>query len=287
VVCKSQYCSYSHLSAMLERTGTDWLIGMFEVYLDDSGTDSTSDIAIAACYISTKGQWDEFVKEWDSVRIGEGFDAFHMVDFAASHDPTKKPFCDWKFDKRERVYNNLARIINDRKRIGIASAVPKKAYEEFVPERHRRRHGFFHYTFAVRSVLMRIRDWRRASGITIPMRFVFDRMSQGKHEIIDIWKQREDIPEWEEMFGMEPDGYSFEDKKFFKPLQAADILAWQMQNHMKKVIVPGKHDVDDCHRRFLLLRDGQNMDLGWYTEAQLKSWVKRIEEHDAIHGPAY
>src|SRR5947209_1859486 len=98
---------------------------MFEVYFDDSGTDTQSPLAIAACYISTNRGWDEFIEQWDNVRYGEGFDVFHMADFAAYHDKTKKPFCDWNWDKRQRVYKRLATIINDNKRIGIAVAVPK------------------------------------------------------------------------------------------------------------------------------------------------------------------
>ncbi len=35
------------------------------------------------------------------------------------------------------------------------------------------------------------------------------------------------------------DGVLFQSKKVFRPLHAADILAWQMHNHMRKVILPG------------------------------------------------
>ena len=50
---QSQYCAYQHFSSMLGRSDTDWLLTMFEVYFDDSGTDLQSPVAIAACYIST------------------------------------------------------------------------------------------------------------------------------------------------------------------------------------------------------------------------------------------
>lgn len=74
---------------------------MFQVYFDDSGTDTRSPMAIAACYISTKRGWDEFVQQWDSVRYSEDFDVFHMANFAHYHEKREenKPFCDWDFGK--------------------------------------------------------------------------------------------------------------------------------------------------------------------------------------------
>ena len=55
----------------------------FEIYWDNSGTDKQSPIAVAAAYVATKTQWDEFVRNWDEAREEEGFDFFHMTDFMA------------------------------------------------------------------------------------------------------------------------------------------------------------------------------------------------------------
>jgi hypothetical protein len=65
-----QYCPYGHFSSMLARTGLEWWLYMFtfETYWDDSGTNKESPIAVAACYVATKTQWDEFVKDWDAAR---------------------------------------------------------------------------------------------------------------------------------------------------------------------------------------------------------------------------
>ena len=67
---------------------------MFTAYFDDSGTDGNSDIAIAACYVSTKRGWDDFVEAWDRVRYEEGFDVFHMAEFVAKREMGHKPWCD-------------------------------------------------------------------------------------------------------------------------------------------------------------------------------------------------
>jgi len=84
----------------------------FEVYFDDSGTDAGSPVAVAACYVSSKGQWDEFTRNWNEVRQDAGFDAFHMSEFVAKREAGRKPYCDWDNARKDRVYARLASIIN-------------------------------------------------------------------------------------------------------------------------------------------------------------------------------
>jgi hypothetical protein len=279
--CEPKYCAYQHFSAMLGRCDTDWLLSMFEVYFDDSGTDLQSPMAIASCYISTKRGWDSFVTAWDEIRSSEGFDVFHMVDFAASHDPSKKPFCDWDYIKRGRVYRRLAKAINDNKRIGIAFAVPQDVFNLVVPTLPgwmRQRLGQYPYTAAVRFLMGAIRDWRERYGITLPMQYVFDWTTDEslKAEVSAPWNNIPNRDEWLRWYGIEdPKGFSFQEKAFFKPLQAADILAWQFNNHMKNVILEGKNDADNTHCNFRLLREDQEMVLGFYTEAQFRIAVER------------
>jgi hypothetical protein len=269
---------------MLERTGTDWLIAMFEVYFDDSGTHPQSEIAIAACYISTKRLWDEYVNEWNYVLAEEQCgEAFHMTEFVAKPEHGHKPYCDWDNTKKDRVYARLAKIINDNKRVGIASAVPKKAYDA-VPERIRNYHGHEHYTFAVRMCLMRIAEWREKCGITLPMQYVFSwEMGRKRKEIESIWENMHES--WQKRFGIEPDGISFQHHEHFKPLQAADILAWQMNNHMRKILPLGHDNMDVLHSGFQVLREDQEMDLGFFTEDQIQKWVERINADEQTGGP--
>jgi hypothetical protein len=244
---------------MLDRTGADWLIAMFEAYFDDSGTDGNSEIAIAACYVSTKRGWDDFVKAWDNARWEEGFDAFHMAHFVAKRDQGHKPFCDWDNHKKSHVYGRLAKIVNENKRIGIAAAVPKATWNR-VPERMRQHFGREHYTFAVRMCMQRILDWRERSLITLPIQYVFDWEMKRSAKRVEIEKIMDIIAENEDAaraFGLERNGSSFQHKEVFKPLQAADILAWQMRCHMDKIFPLGHDDVSLCHPGFRVLREDQ------------------------------
>jgi hypothetical protein len=94
---------------MLKRTSDNWLIAMldFEVYFDDSGTHGQSEIAVGACYIAPKDQWDLFVKDLDLLRAKHGFDCFHMADFMAG----QQDFVGWDDSKRERVLRAVSCLI--------------------------------------------------------------------------------------------------------------------------------------------------------------------------------
>ena len=149
---QSQYCGYRHYADELERSDSGSLLAMFTAYFDDSGTDKNCDIAIAACYVSTKRGWDEFVTAWDAARSDEGFEDFHMSDFMAPPGQEKKPWCDWDNTKKDRVYSRLGKIINRNKRIGVAVAIPKAHWDE-VPDWIRGHYGYQHYAVAVRMCM--------------------------------------------------------------------------------------------------------------------------------------
>lgn len=268
------------------------MIAMYELYFDDSGTSAQSQIAVAACYISRKRGWDEFVKEWDDVAYQEGFSgqAFHMAHFLAPKEQQKKPWCDWDADKKKHVYSRLAGVINTNKQIGIAVAIPKDVYAS-LPERIRKYHGSEHYTFAVRMCLMRILDWRIKSQITLPMQYVFDWEEPWTAKHQEISSLMGGVHEkLQPFFGLDGGGFSFQHKEVYKPLQAADVLAWQMNNYMPKIYPQGEREEDMerlLHPGFKLLRMYQEMDLGFFAEPNMKAWVQKIEEYEETYGEYY
>jgi len=201
-------------------------------------------------------------------RIGreEGFETFHMADFASG----AKPFDGWDQYKKERVFQRIARAINENKLAGFGVAIPKNVFDRVVPtlpEKIRKKCGKHHYTFAVKATLSMIAKWRAESEMRLPMQYVFDRMGKGRGEIMEIF-DRKNLRDWDSTakLGIEPKGYSFLNKAEFKPLQSADVLAWQMNWHMRNVIALGRHCADDCHPHFKALRLDQEMRLGFMTE---------------------
>lgn len=77
------------------------------------------------------------------------------------------------------------------------------------------------------------------------MQYIFDFMSRGKGEIIQVFDFLGELPETARDFGYmpsDPDGLSFQKKEQFKPLQTADILAWNTYSFMQQEISRGLPD---------------------------------------------
>ena len=99
---------------------------MFTLYCDDSGTHPKSDVAVAACYVSTVDQWTEFTRNWDEANRRENFGVFHMADFVARQDQFAAP--EWSDRKRrDRTIQALINIIKTRAQMAFAAVVAKSA----------------------------------------------------------------------------------------------------------------------------------------------------------------
>jgi len=275
----------------------DWWLFVFEfeLYCDDSGTDGSSPIAVAACYVAPKAQWDEFARNWDEVRRDEGFDCFHMTEFVAKPEAGHKPFCDWDNTKKSRVYEKLASIINTRVHKGFGIAIPKAPFDAAAPQHFRDHYASDHYTYAVMCCIGMIADWRAQYDVTAPIQYIFDQGSP-QEQISAVWKLIATDPHYAQKYGLAPNGYGFRDKKFFKPLQGADILAWQLRNHLKRLLdkykslsrISPADEVHMCHPGFRCLRQDRPMQIGFYSEEQMRKVFTDAEEYEQKHGkPPY
>ncbi len=258
----------------------------FEIYWDDSGTHKQSPIAVATCYVATKEQWERFELDWDEARQRGGFDVFHMADFMATPGNKGKPFWDWDKNKKNQVYFRIANIINNRVRMGFAVAVPKNAYDLYAPDRFRREYAKGHYAFAVKCCMGMVGKWHETYAKGQGIKYVFDKMGKGCGEIQDIWKMAAQEPIEAGKCGLCPDGYSFQSKRDFNPLQAADILAWNMY----AAILDGPKHGRPAYLRpyFKVLTEGRPMGIGFFDEQEMKSFFDQQKEYESRTGkPAW
>jgi hypothetical protein len=207
---------------------------MFAAYFDDSGTDGSSAIAVASCYIGRVEQWDRLTKAWDCIRsrAGREFEYFASADCLSGGGQ----FSGWSRAEREWLIDRLMAEILVRVRIGISAAVIKADYDSILGSGWKRRvAGSTHFAFAVKDCLRQIKRWREQFQITEKIKYVFDLTGKGKGEIDATLS---DLLAFDaESFGLYKDGYSFENKRAFPPLQAVDILAHQSYQHMRDCIV--------------------------------------------------
>lgn len=251
----------------------------FSLYCDDSGTDASSEIAVAGCCIATVEQWQEFTRNWAEINAREHFGTFHMADFVAK----RQQFAgiEWQEQrKRDRTMSALLGIVKTRAAFLISTAVVKSAYDEVVPNSVRQRMGNNHYTFAVRHCVALVEQWRARHGYTEPLQYVFDRMSKGSGDINDTVfnialtggaaaVQR---------YGIAKDGWSFQDKSIVVPLQAADIWAWENFRYASRTFFAPVDKRAPIRASYRFLRQKVPCSVKYHNKQSLLKFVELVEK---------
>jgi hypothetical protein len=203
---------------------------LIAAYFDDSGTHAQSDVAVAACFVSDVRRWVKFERKWKSILAEAGIlgSGFHMADFVAR----TSPFDTWSEGERDDVIKRLIATIGSNVLDGMVTAVIKSDYDQLVTGKLREKLGHRHYTFAIQSCLAFIEQWRVINSQE-PIEFIFDQMGKGKNEINDLF---DDLiaNKLAHHFGIEPRGWSFQNRRVIVQLQSADILAWESNRYMRE-----------------------------------------------------
>ena len=86
----------------------------------------------------------------------------------------------------------------------------------------------------------------------------------------------------------EPDGIAFENKEFFRPLQAADILAWNMRNFMQRELSRGLPEAPSGLRPYFHVLRKIPTRIGFYRDSDLEKVAVDISDYEEREGkPAY
>jgi hypothetical protein len=192
----------------------------FAAYFDESGTHDSPILALA-CYIATVEQWAHFLREWDEILKQESLTHFHMSKFEAR----RGEFAGWDNERRLRVQKRLISIIKRRVNVGIFCAVNLAAYDEFITEW--RREGFGSpYNFCVKLCLSLISFWAQKYERKEPIAFVIEHGAGYNGELTASFNgifANEQMRQYLRLGSL-----TFVDKKMALPLQAADLLAYEV-----------------------------------------------------------
>jgi hypothetical protein len=255
--------------------GGSGLMG-FTLYFDDSGTHDESSTAIAACFVSTVEQWKDFEKAWKKISDEEKFGVFHMAEFAARQGQ----FVGWTDERRHTVLNRLCDTIDAHVYAGFAFGVKKKDYDELTSDSLRLLIGRFHYTFVLRQSIGSMGQWRKAYYPNSCLKYVFDQMGKGKHEIVTVMDIALAKAQAESISTATPsifDGYSFDSRANLVPLQAADIFAWTTFQQMQ-VIAAGRKLNWVASLAFERLSGfTAKMSMSHFTRDALRNWLEAEE----------
>src|SRR5690242_7861812 len=105
-------------------------LGMFTIYVDDSGTSPSQHIAVAAALVAPFKRWLAFENEWNRFKTKEGFKCFHTAECVANNQ--KSEFANWDDEKKLRVIRRIREMTKKYAVHAIALGLYKPFFDEVV-----------------------------------------------------------------------------------------------------------------------------------------------------------
>lgn len=220
--------SFLHLCANLDaRPHTAFL--MLTAYLDDSGTHSSSGAVVCAGFISDTIKWKAFSKEWSrTLRKAH----FRGIVRATELENRKGAFDGWDVERQRFFYQQICMLINHRIIVPIGNSVIRADWRAVMPDDLRRVAGD-EFGWCVYETIKEAARWIKKSNYTGNIAYVLEAgtpgMAQARVVIDDLLASEE-----REFYRIDscttlPKGIA--------PLQAADLLAYEMYKQMDNQVV--------------------------------------------------
>ena len=208
------------------RFVADRLAMSLKIYIDESGFHEGSDAPAMAMggFLSNEERWTKFEALWRKELDDEGGVTFHMSDL----ESRLGEFAGWTKDRKHSFICRLLPILNAHAGVGIGVGIRAEDYQALVP----------------RGLAKTTKQYLEMPFVILWGRFLIELSEAAReidlrgHKIACIFDQNQAMaglmvetmlgvkrkyPEQSKWMG----SISFEDKKDFLPLQAADFIAYE------------------------------------------------------------
>lgn len=223
-------------------------------YFDDSGTHTGSEAVVLAGYVSTPEQWAEFDREWLAETGTYDLDKpyFRMTDFANRIGV----YGTWSEDVRRARFAKLTDIIQGHAIASIGCVIPMREFESVVSAKARAAVGGA-FGFAAAALMMETADLLRPDFPAARIAYFIEAGTKGAGQVLKAFQMNMSLPENREHHMLL--SMAFVGKEF-APLQAADIVAYELYKHY-----PRKVGIDERRPR----TEHMNM----LARVERKSWI--------------
>jgi hypothetical protein len=195
-------------------------------YMDESGTHDEkgvqpgSDTAAICGYVATYKRWVQFQKHWGKALNRHGVTEMHMKYFAHS----RGEFEGWSEDKRRSLVRALDEVIDDTKLFALGGLISVTDYVHILPDwaKAEVKHPFY---FAVAVMFKSLAQWEGHLP-TGKIDFVLDEKEGFEGYTREMFSTLKRLnPIHAERLG----NLTFRSSSQFRPLQAADVLAYEVR----------------------------------------------------------
>jgi hypothetical protein len=196
---------------------------VLRAFIDDSGSDQHSAWYVLAGYLGTLEDWDSFDTQWDTVLR----EAPSIPYFKSAEAERLRADGHWRGvtrEERNAKIDSLIEVIGHFSRRAICARMRRNDYNELVKGKVPKMWDnpyYFLYTCIIGATV----NIERLDGRGDEIDFVFDtdeEHTQQSNAMIPALLQMKSG--WDSVVGIHRN-----DDKAFKPLQAADLLAWQIR----------------------------------------------------------
>lgn len=205
---------------------------MLRAFIDDSGSGGDSPWFVLAGYVGTAESWDTFDSPWRAVLDGPP----KLTYFKSSEAESLRPDGQWagvtQVDRNQCI-DSLIGVISKHALRSIYVRLRQSDYDEvikpYVPPMWRNAYYFLFVGFLVAGV-----STEKYGGVGRHVEFFFDSNQEVEKPSRKLYGQIAALPEFAGMI----EDIQYKDEKILLPLQAADLLAWQVRRRFSVVEPP-------------------------------------------------
>ena len=257
--------AYWHLSRSL-FVGTGDLMGILSSYFDDSGTDAGSRTAVVAGYVGSDFQWKRFADRWTTALAAEHVSVMRR----SSLENFKGEFLTgWNDSRRTAFVKRLHSIIKTCTYSAVAAVVVKEDFERVMPRWVHELMGG-PYGWCAFMCVFAMRGWCQEKNHSGPVNWIFESGTEGAQQVMQMFQAIEFAGLKE---NYQVGALAFAGKEV-KPLQAADLVAYETFKHAENQILDQGRLRKQRGSAIDLFRPQDERHVTFWNEDRLRHWLK-------------
>jgi hypothetical protein len=213
------------------------LLMVFQVFIDDSGSEPQSPIFVLAGFIASHDNWARFADDWQTeLDRYPKLDYFKMSEagWLRGQFSTERG---WTESLRDNRVMDFANIVLKHAAIRVETTMRHDDFAHYlssIPAVRRSLYIDHPYSMLLFQAIMTVAAHQDRFGIIEPCDFVFDEQTGFSDEVNRVWSRfkasldKSTTSDLAKFVGSRP---IFRSEMEFLPLQAVDLCAWQLRNH--------------------------------------------------------
>jgi len=195
---------------------------LLESYFDESGSHEGSPVLCVAGYLYNKADCLNLDWQWKEVLDQYGLPYFRMVDCAHGNEPFDK----LSKDDRIAVATRMIELIKKYMTYGFSVTIDETQYDTWRKDQY----PLFGsaYTWCCWMSLIAVGSWAAKFGFDGKIAYFFEAGHKFQAEANKVMNETIDLPEFKYA------SHAFVKKIDTRPIQSADILAWQAAKFRKE-----------------------------------------------------